>query len=75
MAWALTVGKVDSDGLIRVEHVFYGDTKRECEAERDAHGDGCKAFGPALAAGEVTEDWSEIDAIPEAEDADDDDGD
>ena len=48
MAFSLTVDKLESDGTIRVRHVFFGDTLEECEALRDAHGDGCKAFGPAL---------------------------
>lgn len=68
MAWALHVDKVEPDGSILVEHIFYGETKAECEDLRDAHGEGCKAFGPALAAGEIAEEWEEIEEIPCADD-------
>lgn len=68
MAFSLTVDKLESDGTIRVRHVFYGDTLEECETLRDAHGAGCKAFGPALERDTVIEEVEEIDEIPEWED-------
>jgi hypothetical protein len=70
MAFALTVDKLDDDGLIRVRHVFYGETEEECETLRDAHGAGCKAFGPALDQDRVIEELEEIDEIPEWSDDD-----
>lgn len=70
MAFALRVDKLESDGTIRVTHIFYGDTEEECEELRDAHGEGCKAFGPALEHGRVIEEVEEIDEMPEWEDGD-----
>jgi hypothetical protein len=67
MAYALHVDKLDSDGTIRVRHTFYGETEAECETLRDAHGEGCKAFGPALQQEKVIQDFEEIDEIPEWE--------
>ena len=68
MAFSLTVDKLESDGTIRVRHVFFGDTLEECEALRDAHGDGCKAFGPALDHDRVIEEFETINEVPEWED-------
>lgn len=68
MAISLTVDKLESDGTIRIRHTFFGDTLAECEALRDEHGEGCKAFGPALERGTVIEEVQEIDVIPEWED-------
>lgn len=65
MAYALTVDKLEDDGTIRVRHVFYGETERECEELRDQHGAGCAAFGPALERETVIEEFEEIDEIPE----------
>lgn len=67
MAIQLVVDKLESDGTIRVRHTFFGDTLEECEALRDAHGAGCKAFGPALERGKVIELAEEIAEIPEWE--------
>jgi hypothetical protein len=67
MAISLTVDKLEPDGTIRVRHTFFGETLKECETLRDAHGAGCKAFGPALAAETVIEEVEEIDEIPEWE--------
>jgi hypothetical protein len=64
MAWALHVDKVEPDGSILVTHTFYGETQGECEELRDKHGAGCQAFGPALTAGKIAEEWEEIDEIP-----------
>jgi hypothetical protein len=72
MAYALHVDKEESDGTIRIRHTFYGDTLEECERLRDHHGEGCKAFGPALDQGRFIEESEEIDEIPEWE-ADDED--
>jgi hypothetical protein len=65
MAFALTVDKLESDGTIRVRHIFFGETEDECEALRDSHGAGCAAFGPALEAERVIEEMEEVDEIPE----------
>jgi len=68
MPFALTVDKLEPDGTIRVRHTFFGETLHECELLRDAHGAGCKAFGPALEREEVIEEVEEIDEFPEWED-------
>jgi hypothetical protein len=68
MPISLTVDKLESDGTIRVRHVFFGDTLAECEKLRDKHGAGCAAFGPALERNTVIEEIEEIDEIPEWED-------
>jgi hypothetical protein len=65
MAVALHVDKLEADGTIRVRHSFFGETIEECERLRDAHGEGCKAFGPALQQDKVIEEEEEIDEIPE----------
>ncbi len=70
MAIALHVDKLEPDGTIRVRHVFFGETLRECELLRDQHGAGCKAFGPALEQEAIIEEVEEIDEIPEWEDSD-----
>jgi len=67
MPIALTVDKLESDGTIRVRHVFFGETLEECETLRDQHGAGCQAFGPALERQTVIEEVEEIDEIPEWE--------
>ena len=68
MPIALYVDKLEPDGTIRVRHVFFGETLRECELLRDQHAGGCKAFGPALEREEIIEETEEIDEIPEWED-------
>jgi hypothetical protein len=68
MPISLTVDKLEPDGTIRVRHVFYGETIEECEDLRDQHGDGCKAFGPALQKKTVIEEVEEIDELPQWED-------
>ena len=68
MPIALHVDKQEADHTIRVRHTFYGDTLEECEALRDQHGEGCKAFGPALERHKVIEEVEHIDEIPEWED-------
>jgi hypothetical protein len=65
MPIALTIDKLEPDGTIRVRHTFFGETLLECEKLRDAHGAGCKAFGPALERDEIIEEVEEIDEIPE----------
>jgi hypothetical protein len=75
MAFALHVDKLEDDGTIRVRHIFYGETREDCERERDAHGAGCAAFGPALRADRTIEEFEDIDEIPEWEDGDEEDED
>jgi hypothetical protein len=62
--------KVDADGEIRVLHTFFADTDEEAEALMAQHGEGCAAFGPALAAGTTIEIYEDIaeDEMPDAGD-------
>lgn len=60
MTHVLTVDKVDTGGVVHVRHIFYGNSRQQCLALRDQHGEGCRAFGPALERGTVAEEWSEI---------------
>lgn len=68
MAWALHVDKLEPDETIRIRHTFFGETQTECRELASEHAHGCKAFGPALEAEKVIEEWEEIDEIPEWED-------
>jgi hypothetical protein len=67
MAIALHIDKMESDGTIRVRHTFYGETESECRKLCEQHGEGCKAFGPALEHHKVIVEVEEIDEIPEWE--------
>ena len=67
MAFALHVDKMEDDGTIRVRHTFYGETEEDCQAVRDTHAAGCKAFGPAVEHEHTIEEVEEIDEIPEWE--------
>jgi hypothetical protein len=51
MAIALHSFKIDADGGIRVQHIFYGETLQDAEVLMEAHADDCPKFGPAYKAG------------------------
>lgn len=65
MAIALHSYKIDTDGVIRVRHTFYANSEPEADKLMEQHGAGCKAFGPALEAGETIEIVEEIDELPD----------
>lgn len=69
MAVALHSYKIDSDGEIRVRHTFYADTAEEADELMEKHAEGCRAFGPALEAGETIEVIEDIDEdqLPDAD--------
>lgn len=71
MAIALHSFKIDDDGRVRVEHIFYAETEEEAEEMMVAHGGGCKAFGPALEHGNTTEIVEHIDELPTPDTLDD----
>jgi hypothetical protein len=77
MAVALHSYKIDKDGKIRVEHIFYADTEDAADQLMTGHAEGCQAFGPAVDAGRTIEVLDEDAEVPTVEDleADDDDGD
>jgi hypothetical protein len=74
MPFKLEVGIPAEDGKIQIMHTFFGRTRGECLKLRDAHTDICPNFGPAVKAGDVTEDFEEIDESewPSASDDEDD---
>lgn len=67
MAYALHAYKVDKGGKIAVEHIFYGETERECDEGLEAHADICPRFGPAVKENHVITFYEEIDAMPTPE--------
>jgi hypothetical protein len=67
MATALYSFKLDSDGKIRVAHVFFGEDDAEAEANLKAHAEICPKFGPAFRKKETVEIPVEIDALPEGD--------
>lgn len=71
MAIALHSFKIDEDGAIRVQHVFYGETLGEAEALLEAHADVCPKFGPAYKADHTMEVSEDIDDLPTPETVDD----
>jgi hypothetical protein len=81
MAVHLHSFKVDKDGQVRVRHTFYAGTEEEAEELMEAHADRCKAYGPALDAGETIEiledgelpDVAALEATAEAQLGDDED--
>jgi hypothetical protein len=62
--------KIDSDGEIRVLHVFFGKTDADAEANLKAHADVCPKFGPAYKKKETVEIPVELDSLPEGDDED-----
>jgi hypothetical protein len=67
MAIALHSFKVDSDGTVRMEHVFYAATESAAKKLLEAHAQGCPDFGPAHKAGDTIEIAEEIDTMPPAD--------
>lgn len=67
MPWALRASKIEPGGECRTEHIFYGDTKRECDALMRGHVEICPQFGPADKAGHVITVFEEVDEIPTRE--------
>ena len=59
--------KIDSDGEIRVLHVFFGKNEAEAEANLKSHADVCPKFGPAYKKKETVEIPVELDTLPEGD--------
>jgi hypothetical protein len=70
MPVALHSFKIDDDGKVRVEHIFYAETEEEAEEMLAAHAGGCRAFGPAVEHGNTAEIVEEIDVLPTPETVD-----
>lgn len=71
MAVALHVYKLDDDGAVSVEHIFYGETEAEARRVYDAHRNQCPALTEAFDDNDVAEEI-EQDAVPPEIDEDDD---
>lgn len=67
MASAIYSFKIDSDGEIRVLHVFFGKSEAEAEANLKSHADICPKFGPAYKKKETVEIPVELDSLPEGD--------
>jgi len=62
VAFILEVMIVDAgDGAIKVGHQFFGLTEAECEEYKREHLASCEYFRAAEKAGNIIEDWQEID--------------
>lgn len=71
MKTALHSFKIDSDGAVRVQHVFYGETEEDARSLLEEHAEACPKFGPAVAAGDTIEVTEELDALPTPDTVDD----
>jgi len=67
MPAALFSFKVDSDGHVRIAHVFFASTKAAAEAEMRSHAEICPKFGPALRTNQTIEYVREIPNLPPAD--------
>jgi len=67
MSTALFSFKLDSDGKVRMAHVFFAETRHAAETELRQHADICPKFGPAFRADETTEFAREIAELPPAD--------
>jgi len=70
MPVALVSWKKDSDGRVRVGHIFLAPNIQEAEELKAKHAGGCKAYGPAVEAGETIDLDYDVDYLPEAEEED-----
>jgi len=67
MPIALFSFKLDSDGRVRMAHIFFGATQLLAELHLKEHADICPKFGPAFRADETTEFAREIAELPPAD--------
>ena len=74
MAYAYHIYRVDpGSDIIRVEHIFYGFSKKECLDEFQAHLGACSGLNAAEHEDRIEEEWEEIpdDELPAPEDGED----
>jgi hypothetical protein len=64
MPIALFSFKKDSDGQVRIAHVFFAGTRQAAETALRQHAGGCPDFGPAFRAKETIEYVREIPDLP-----------
>jgi hypothetical protein len=67
MALARYSAKIDSDGTVRVIHIFLGDNEAAVDAAQQKHADGCKAYGPAFEEEKTIDIDADVDDLPEAD--------
>jgi hypothetical protein len=67
MAVARYSAKIDSDGRVRVIHIFLGANESTVDAAQQKHADGCKAYGPAYEEEKTIDIDVEVDELPEAD--------
>ena len=67
MPTALYSFKIDSDGQIRVAHVFFGKTEAEARDNLQLHASVCPKFGPAYKHKETVEIPVTVDDLPEGD--------
>jgi hypothetical protein len=67
MALARYSAKIDSDGRVRVIHIFLGANEGMVDDLQEKHADGCKAYGPALAEENTIDIDVDVDTLPEAD--------
>jgi hypothetical protein len=59
--------KIDSDGRVRVIHIFLGANETSVEDVQKKHADGCKAYGPALEEEKTIDIDVDVDELPVAD--------
>jgi hypothetical protein len=59
--------KIDSDGRVRVIHIFLGANETAVDDLQEKHADGCKAYGPALKEDNTIDVDVDVDTLPEAD--------
>lgn len=67
MAFARYSAKIESDGRVRVIHIFLGANETSVEELQKKHADGCKAYGPALQEDKTIDIDVDVDTLPEAD--------
>lgn len=67
MALARYSAKIDSDGRVRVIHIFLGASETAVDDAQQKHADGCKAYGPAFEEEKTIDIDVDVDELPEAD--------
>jgi hypothetical protein len=66
MPWELHSYIVNPDDeQIYLKHVFFGETKDDCEQVKKEHLASCEYYRAAEAEGRTDDKWEEVDSLPE----------
>lgn len=65
MALARYSAKIDSDGRVRVIHIFLGANEGMVDDLQHNHANGCKAYGPAYGEDKTIDIDVDVDTLPE----------